>query len=94
MSRISKAAAVMAGTGALIAGGAGMAAADAGASGVAAHSPGVLSGNAVQVPVHIPVNLCGNSVNVIGLLNPAFGNTCVNASGGGHEGPGDYGYGH
>ncbi|MGP3634657.1 chaplin [Streptomyces sp. 24-1644] len=101
MSRISKAAAVMAGTGALIAGGAGMAVADAGAQGVAAHSPGVLSGNAVQVPVHVPVNLCGNTVNVIGLLNPAFGNTCVNASGGhgGHEGPadhanGDYGYGH
>ncbi|MFD3653597.1 chaplin [Streptomyces sp. NPDC058620] len=98
MSRISKAAAVMAGTGALIAGGAGMAAADAGAQGVAAHSPGVLSGNVVQVPVHVPVNLCGNTVNVIGLLNPAFGNTCVNASGG-HGGPadhanGDYGYGH
>ncbi|MEU8674790.1 chaplin [Streptomyces sp. NPDC048560] len=93
MSRISKAAAVMAGTGALIAGGAGMAAADAGAHGAAAHSPGVLSGNAVQVPVHVPVNLCGNSVNVIGLLNPAFGNTCANVSGGHHEGPGDYGYG-
>ncbi|MCZ9344055.1 chaplin, partial [Streptomyces sp. TRM76130] len=25
-----------------------------------------------------PVNVCGNTVNVIGLLNPAFGNTCVN----------------
>ncbi|MGW7178946.1 chaplin family protein, partial [Streptomyces xanthophaeus] len=25
------------------------------------------------------VNVCGNTVNVIGLLNPAFGNTCVNA---------------
>ncbi|MES5820984.1 chaplin [Streptomyces sp. RG80] len=52
--------------------------ADAGADGFAAHSPGVLSGNVVQVPVHIPVNVCGNTVNVIALLNPAFGNTCVN----------------
>jgi hypothetical protein len=58
--------------------GAGTAAADAGATGAATHSPGVLSGNLLQVPVHIPVNVCGNSVNVIGALNPAFGNTCVN----------------
>ncbi|MEE1742555.1 chaplin [Streptomyces sp. BE147] len=93
MSRMTKVAAVMAGTGALIAGGAGLASADAGASGVAAHSPGVASGNVVQVPVHVPVNLCGNTINVIGLLNPAFGNTCVNASGG-HEDNGAYGYGH
>nr|WP_202484392.1 MULTISPECIES: chaplin [unclassified Streptomyces] len=52
--------------------------ADSGAEAIAAGSPGVLSGNVLQVPVHIPVNLCGNTVNVIGLLNPAFGNTCVN----------------
>jgi hypothetical protein len=30
------------------------------------------------VPVHVPVNVCGNTVSVIGLLNPAFGNTCIN----------------
>ncbi|MFI5757576.1 chaplin [Streptomyces sp. NPDC051569] len=53
--------------------------ADAGAEGAAVGSPGVLSGNVVQVPVHVPINLCGNSINVIGLLNPTFGNTCVNA---------------
>ncbi len=52
--------------------------ADAGAEGAAVGSPGVLSGNVIQVPVHVPVNVCGNSINVIGLLNPAFGNTCVN----------------
>ncbi|MCY0963322.1 chaplin, partial [Streptomyces sp. H27-H5] len=40
------------------------------------------SGNVVQVPIHIPINLCGNTVNVVGALNPAFGNTCINASGG------------
>ena len=32
----------------------------------------------VQIPVRIPVNACGNGVSVIGQLNPAFGNTCVN----------------
>ncbi|MFE0516812.1 chaplin [Streptomyces sp. NPDC058964] len=52
--------------------------ADSGATGSAAQSPGVLSGNVIQVPVHIPVNVCGDSVNVIGLLNPALGNTCSN----------------
>ncbi|MFE9835402.1 chaplin [Streptomyces sp. NPDC005551] len=57
---------------------AGAAAADSDATGVAVGSPGVLSGNVIQVPVHVPVNLCGNSINVGGLLNPAFGNTCKN----------------
>ncbi|WP_369215653.1 chaplin [Streptomyces flavofungini] len=52
--------------------------ADAGAQGAAVGSPGVLSGNVVQVPVHVPVNVCGNSVDVIALLNPTFGNTCAN----------------
>jgi hypothetical protein len=59
--------------------GATSASAGAGAQGAAVNSPGVVSGNAVQVPVHVPVNACGNTVNVIGLLNPAFGNTCVNS---------------
>lgn len=49
-----------------------------GASGTATGSGGLLSGNVVQVPVDIPVNACGNTVNVIGLLNPAAGNVCVN----------------
>ncbi|WP_199821174.1 chaplin [Streptomyces sp. NRRL B-3229] len=52
--------------------------ADAGAQGAAIGSPGVLSGNLVQIPVHVPINVCGNTVNVIGLLNPAIGNSCVN----------------
>lgn len=56
----------------------GAAFASAGAEGVTAGSPGVLSGNQVQVPVHVPVNVCGNTVSVIGLLNPAFGNSCTN----------------
>ncbi|MGX1120505.1 hypothetical protein RKD37_005868 [Streptomyces ambofaciens] len=28
--------------------------------------------------MHVPVNVCGNSINVVGLLNPAFGNKCEN----------------
>ncbi|WP_311137682.1 chaplin [Streptomyces sp. I6] len=52
--------------------------ADSGATGVASGSPGVLSGNVIQIPVHVPMNACGNSVNLIAVLNPAFGNLCVN----------------
>lgn len=48
------------------------------AKGAAVGSPGVLSGNVIQVPIHIPINACGNTVNVIGALNPAFGNVCIN----------------
>ncbi|AEW93049.1 MULTISPECIES: chaplin [Streptomycetaceae] len=48
------------------------------AQGAAVGSPGVLSGNTIQVPVNIPINLCGDTIDVIGLLNPAFGNVCVN----------------
>lgn len=77
--KYSKVAAVAAGT-MLAMGAAAPAFADAGATGAAVHSPGVLSGNLVQIPIHIPVNLCGNTVDVIALLNPAFGQTCVNAS--------------
>ncbi|ANS64127.1 chaplin ChpH [Streptomyces lincolnensis] len=75
---IKKIVAAAAATGGLVLAGAGMAVADSGAQGAAVHSPGVLSGNVVQVPVHVPVNVCGNTVSVIGLLNPAFGNTCIN----------------
>ncbi|MEF9903954.1 chaplin [Streptomyces sp. P9-A2] len=85
MSRIAKAACVALGTGVVALSGAGTALADAGAQGTAAHSPGVLSGNLVQAPVHVPVNACGNTVNVIGALNPAFGNTCVNEDGQHHK---------
>ncbi|MEY9846669.1 chaplin [Streptacidiphilus sp. MAP5-3] len=63
----------------ILAAGAGVAAASSTANGDASNSPGFLSGNLVQVPVHIPVNACGNTVNVIGALNPAFGNGCANA---------------
>nr|WP_324604053.1 chaplin [Streptomyces sp. LaPpAH-108] len=54
------------------------AAGGASADGAAVGSPGVLSGNTVQLPVSVPVNACGNTVNVVGLLNPAMGNSCAN----------------
>ncbi|MFJ2872247.1 chaplin [Streptomyces sp. NPDC087298] len=76
--KYTKVAAVAAGT-LMAMGAAAPAFADSGAEGGAANSPGVVSGNVIQVPIHIPVNLCGNTINVIGLLNPSFGNTCVNA---------------
>jgi hypothetical protein len=75
---IKKIVAAAAATGGIVLAGAGIAAADAGAQGAAVHSPGVLSGNVIQAPIHVPVNVCGNTVSVIGLLNPAFGNTCTN----------------
>ncbi|MFE7748503.1 chaplin [Streptomyces sp. NPDC057428] len=75
--KYTKVAAVAAGT-LMALGAAAPAMADSGAEAVAVGSPGVLSGNIVQVPIHIPVNLCGNTVNAVGLLNPAFGNACVN----------------
>ena len=62
----------------MLATGAGAASASSDAAGTAANSPGVLSGNNIAVPVHVPVNVCGDTVDVIGLLNPAFGNTCHN----------------
>ncbi|MFG6299691.1 chaplin [Streptomyces rochei] len=65
--------------GAIVVAGGSVASADAGAHGMAAYSPGVGSGNLIQAPIHIPVNACGNTVSVIGLLNPSFGNTCINA---------------
>ena len=78
MSRIAKGLVLTTAAAAAVAGAAGIAAADADAHGVAAHSPGVASGNVFQAPVHSPLNTCGNSTDGAGLLNPVFGNTCVN----------------
>ncbi|MFD9330577.1 chaplin family protein [Streptomyces sp. NPDC060065] len=67
--------------------------ADSGANGSSSDSPGVLSGNTVQAPVHAPVNVCGNTVSVVGLLNPAMGNKCANKGGGSGSSGGGYGDG-
>ncbi|WP_371800566.1 chaplin ChpH [Streptomyces sp. NBC_01732] len=76
---IKKVVAAAAVTGGLVLAGAGMAVADSGAQGAAVGSPGVISGNNIQAPIHVPVNVCGSTISVIGLLNPTFGNTCINA---------------
>ncbi|KNE79386.1 MULTISPECIES: chaplin [Streptomyces] len=73
---IKKVVAVAAAAGGIMLAGAGVAAADSGALGSATDSPGIASGNAVQVPVNLPVNVCGTTVSVVGVLNPAFGNAC------------------
>ncbi|SOE78864.1 Small secreted domain [Streptomyces sp. OV198] len=57
---------------------AGTAAADPDPVGAASNSPGVLSGNVIQIPLDLGLNLCGNSIDLVGLLNPAVGNTCTN----------------
>ncbi|KUM96377.1 chaplin [Streptomyces yokosukanensis] len=48
------------------------------ANGEAKNSPGIVSGNLVQAPVDVPVNACGDTVSVVGILNPTFGNICEN----------------
>ncbi|MFF0446849.1 chaplin [Streptomyces sp. NPDC004609] len=72
-----KAAAVVAGV-IMALGSAAPAMADTDAHGATIGSPGVLSGNVIQVPINIPISVCGNSISVIGLLNPALANTCAN----------------
>ncbi|MFI8516381.1 chaplin [Streptomyces sp. NPDC085481] len=81
-------------TGGALALSAGAAHADSTAHGAAVGSPGVGSGNTVQLPVHVPANVCGNTVNVVGLLNPAVGNSCANRSGSDGHGSEDSGLRH
>ncbi|MEY9895780.1 hypothetical protein ABIA35_009913 [Catenulispora sp. MAP12-49] len=87
-------------TGGLLAtGGAGIAHADASAAGAGdagtttAGSPGILSGNTVQIPVDVPINVCGVTANVLGVLNPAAGNHCANSGGASAGGLGSQGSG-
>lgn len=90
MNTFKKTAAVAVGITALVMSGAGVANAGSEAKGAAVGSPGVLSGNNVQLPIHVPINICGNSVNLLGFFNPTVGNVCANIDGdhdnGGHEG--------
>ena len=77
---LKKIAVLTAATSGLFMAGAGAAMADssATATGAATHSPGVVSGNNVQAPVNVPINVTGNGVNVIGLLDSVFGNHSEN----------------
>ncbi|MFH8349302.1 chaplin [Streptomyces sp. NPDC018045] len=79
MKNIKRAVAVTIATGGLAVAGAGIASAQGVAQGHAVNSPGVASGNLLQVPVHVPVNVTGNTVTVIGALNPASGNQSHNS---------------
>lgn len=74
---IKKVAAVAAAAGGLVLAGAGIAAADQGLQGAAGSSPGLISGNNIQLPVDVSANACGNTVSVIGFMNPASGSTCT-----------------
>ncbi|UQA93972.1 chaplin [Streptomyces halobius] len=83
MKLFSKAIALSATAGIALMGGAGVAAADGNGHGTkavggAVGSPGVFSGNLIQVPIDVPINVCGNTAQFIGALNPAFGNICIN----------------
>ncbi|MEV6317771.1 chaplin family protein [Streptomyces sp. NPDC051776] len=40
--------------------------------------PGTASDNAVRIPVDVPVNVTGNSANVVGVGNSAVGNSSSN----------------
>ena len=75
---LKKIAALAAATSGLVLAGAGAALADTSADGSATGSPGVVSGNNTQVPVHIPINVTGNGVNIIGLLDSVFNNHSEN----------------
>ncbi|MFJ8430864.1 chaplin [Kitasatospora sp. NPDC094019] len=35
------------------------------ASGIVANSPGVLSGNQIQIPINIQTNICGNGLSIL-----------------------------
>jgi hypothetical protein len=76
--KTKKIAALVGATGGLVLAGAGLANAEATAHGSAYDSPGIVSGNNVQIPIHIPVNVCGDTISVIGILDQAFDNHCTN----------------
>ena len=80
MRNLKKALSVSAAALSIVAAGAASASADvAGAKGAAANSPGILSGDVIEAPIAIPVDICGNTTNIgLGLLNPAAGNACIN----------------
>ncbi|MFF1543982.1 chaplin, partial [Streptomyces sp. NPDC058291] len=60
--------------------GGGYALADSQAEGAAKEAPGVLSGDHVRTLVRVPANACGDSVDVVAALDPAFGDSCADRS--------------
>jgi hypothetical protein len=76
--KLKKFAVLTAATSGLVLAGAGAALADTSADGSAYNSPGVGSGNNVQIPVHVANNVTGNAINIIGLLDSVIGNHSEN----------------
>ncbi|MFE6848993.1 chaplin [Streptomyces sp. NPDC057686] len=78
MLHLKEAVIAVAAASSLVFAGAAGANADSGAFGAASNSPGILSGNVVNIPVDIAVDVCGNNLNGIGLFNAAMANYCEN----------------
>ena len=45
------------------------------------HSGGILSGNTIQIPIDLGLNLCGNNVNALTAHDTAAGSTCQSQDG-------------
>ncbi|MFH8368185.1 chaplin [Streptomyces sp. NPDC018031] len=45
---------------------------------VTAGSPGILSGNAIQIPIDVPINVCNNSIGILAAFTVSANNACVN----------------
>ena len=65
-------------TAATVVGTAATASASAGAWGGAWGSPGVLSGNNIQIPINIENNFCGNDFGFLDFFDFDGGNVCIN----------------
>ncbi|GHE74583.1 hypothetical protein GCM10018785_48530 [Streptomyces longispororuber] len=75
---IAKKAALAVAVAGLAVGASATAALAADADGRATNSPGIASGNILQVPADVPVNVTGLSANVVGAHNPAVAERTVN----------------
>ena len=56
------------------------------ATAVTDHSGGILSGNIIQAPVNVPVNACGDQVNVIAIKDKTGGTSCETGGAGNGSG--------
>jgi hypothetical protein len=72
--------ALFAATSGIVLAGAAVASADAGATTTAttSQSGGAVAGWAVQAPINVPVNVCGNSVEALAFKEMVHGTTCTN----------------
>jgi ChpA-C len=68
--------ALVAATSGLVMATAGIASAQASATGGTDHSRGVASGNSLNTPVSVPLNVCGNQVTAISVVERTHGQYC------------------